>query len=98
MGVPDPFEEYNKYVDKMLKEDPTAQQMGRLCYEVFIVNKEGKELLKKLEENILSSASIKPNDPGASSASLYWAGYNDSIKTLRFYAKEHQKRITECQV
>jgi hypothetical protein len=95
--VPDPYKDYNKYVDSMLKNNPEMAEMGRLCYEIFMQNKDGQLLLKSLEERYIYVSHVNPKDTSAPTTALYWSGFTDCIKGLKMYATEHKKRISECQ-
>lgn len=91
--IADPFEEYQKNLDAYSKTHPELLETGRLAYELFLINEDGKKLLKKLEERFLMKSLVDPMLPSAPNVALYWAGYTDCIKALKALAIEHKQRI-----
>lgn len=91
--APNPYDEYNKNAEKLAKENPEIFEIGRVCYEVFCCNKDGKRLLEILEKRYLHSNLINPAAANASSLALYWSGFCDCIKGFKSYASEHEQRI-----
>ena len=97
IGIPNPYEEYNKYVDKHLSTNSEAQTFAKLCYELFYMNNYGKELLEYLEERFIYSQNVHLNSAHPRDDALYWTGYTDLIKQFKSFANQHKKVIESCQ-
>ena len=91
--IPNPYEAYNESMDNLAKENPELLEIGRLCYEIFLMNEDGKRLFEVLQERFLFSTLTNPLAPSASNCAIYWSGYTDCIKFFRANALEHKKRV-----
>ena len=94
MSVENPIEERKKALDEFYKNHPELQEVDRLCYEVFFINKDGAKLLSILNEQYLQQPLIDPSSPSASTLAIYWSGFTDCIKNFKTRYDSHKKRIS----
>jgi hypothetical protein len=97
MAQPNPYEQLTKNQEKMAKEHPELQELGRLCYSTFETHKDGKELLDKMKDRFVNRSLVNPTTTNASEQTLYWTGYADCLRFFMGNISEHKQRITACQ-
>jgi hypothetical protein len=73
--------------------DMPAEQLNiqRLCYETFILNPAGQELMAILAERILMVGLGNMKSPKYEMEVLYFEGYKDAIRAMRNMALAHEK-------
>lgn len=64
-----------------------------LCYQVFVLNDDGKDLYEMLKDQFLLSSGFNPNHPNANNLALYWEGIREVVRGLGLAAVKHQKRV-----
>ena len=95
LTIPDFAAERKKALDDYYKAHPELIEVDRLCYELFIANKEGDKLLKTLFSQYVEQPLVDPTASHAANSAVYWAGFTDCLKNLRARASTHLKRIQE---
>ena len=98
LNIPDPFEGYRASMKDMQWENPKAMELERLCYEVFVISKEGQKLYKHLEERHLIPSQVVPSHPQAMQLAMYFEGFREAIRGLKGMALVHQQRIAQAGV
>lgn len=90
LQVNDPYQEQRKQQDEVKKE---AIEFQRLCFEVFHMNKNGKELYSHIERKFLLQSQFAPSHPQAANLALYWEGFKEAMRGLWAQGDMHRKRI-----
>lgn len=93
LEYPDPFKEINENLKKMHEQNPLAQEMPRLCYELLIKNEDGKALWELLKETVLMRNFVDPNSSLAMQNSFWYEAFKEAYRVLYRQALEHKKRI-----
>src|SRR4051812_17342544 len=88
-----PFDARQKNLDAMTAMYPELQEIGRICYELFMLNKDGKKLWELLADKYLFNSLVDIQAPGPEMRSLYWSGFTDCLKFFKAQAKQHKQRI-----
>ena len=93
MQLPDPFKDYQESIEQYQKAHPELLEFSRIAYKLFLVDEDGKKLIKLLEERYLQQSLVDPTAINAPHLALYWTGFTDCIKSLKRQALEHKQRI-----
>jgi len=97
--TPNPYIEPENYYEplndniKKLKENPELIAFNKLCYEIFLQNFFGIELMKILIEKFFFSKRIEPGQPNYSIACIHLEGARDLITEMKNCANNHLKYI-----
>lgn len=78
--------------DAKIMADKT-EKFQRLCYEVFIVSPEGRELYSMMKDQFLLAPGFSINAPNVSNLAIYWEGIREVVRGLGVAALTHEKRI-----
>ncbi len=90
---PNPFDAKIE-VQKALQEKQV--QLERLCFEYFIMSKDGKMLADILRERYILPSHFTPTDPNADKLALWWDGFRTAIRGLSIdNGLKHQQRIEQ---
>lgn len=92
--IPDPYKDYQESIARLAELDPKVNEFGRLCYEIFFMTDNGKDLWNILEERFLHSTLVNPTAPQSEIVAVYWAGFTDCIKQFKQLANQHKQRIS----
>ena len=93
MTIPNPYEHLQKGLEAMNVMYPELQEIGRICYEFFIMNPEGQKLFEMLEKKYMWGNQVNPMMANAAETALYWTGFIDFFKFLKQSAIQHQQRV-----
>ncbi len=93
ISIPDPYADYQASLAKLAELDPKVNEFGRLCYEIFFIEENGKKLWEILEERFLMSTLVNPTAPQSEIVSIYWNGFTDCIKQFKQLGNQHRQRI-----
>lgn len=88
-GMPGP-QDYSKSRQQQTK----AEEFQRQCYEIFLVNPDGKVLLESLKEQFLIHAKVDMSKPNADHAAIYLEGMREVIRGLMEQALMHKRRTS----
>lgn len=91
LKIPDPYEDVKK-----TQTDGSKQQleMMRLCWNVFHLNEDGKELMKIFRERYLTCALVRPDHPQADQLNMFWEGFRECIRGFYNLGLQHQQYVT----
>jgi hypothetical protein len=97
LEIPNPYEDYEKSVQENLKHKHSQDMLKvqRLCYTVFAMNEDGKELYKELESKFLLQSLYNPVQPNVKNLALYWEGFRDCIRSFKQMCDMHGQMIKE---
>jgi len=86
-----PYDAYQKSIDNSLQAKHAAEMLKiqRLCYQVFMLHNEGKELLQELENTFLIKQLWNPLTEHAERMAMYWEGFRDCIRSFRQMIDAH---------
>ena len=88
-----PFDSYQKSLEAMAVLYPELQEIGRICYEFFLMSVDGKKLWELLENKYLFTSMVDISTPGCEIRAMYWTGFTDCLKFLKQQAVQHKQRI-----
>ncbi len=92
-SIENPFENYQKNLDAMVTMFPELQEIGRICYEFFMISEDGKKLWELIQDKYLLGDLVDPNVAHCEMRALYWTGFTAFPKFLRQQALHHKQRI-----
>ena len=97
LKVENPYEDYEKSVQANLanKHSQDVLKIQRLCYQVFHLNPEGKELFEELQNKFLLQSLYNPVQANVEHMALYWEGFRDCIRTFKQMSDMHGQMIKE---
>ncbi len=93
LQLEDPYEPYQKSADNLTKHDSEMMRDEQLCYEIFGVSENGKELMGRWEKNILMSIKVNPYTTDAMQVSWYWEAVRSFIIGIKQQTNNHLQRI-----
>ena len=93
MAIPNPYEDLQKGLEAMNLMYPELQEIGRICYDFFIVSTEGQKLWEMLEKKYIMGNQVNPMLVNCAETALYWTGFIDCLKFLRQSAMQHKQRV-----
>jgi hypothetical protein len=93
LEIPDPFKQYRESLATLHLDNPKGIEMERLCYEVFIISKEGQKLYEHLIEKYLIPSQVSPAHPQGMQIAMYFEGFKAGLRSLMDMARIHQQRI-----
>jgi len=91
----DPYNHFTGYdasIEK-LKNNPDLYEYGRLCYELFAVNEQGKIFMKKSEDRVLLPSLVHVNSPNFQIACLWAEGYKQAYRDIKLTVESHAQRL-----
>jgi hypothetical protein len=88
-----PFDQYQDSLAELAKLHPEVNEFARVCYEIFLVNPDGKILWEILHDKFLMANLVNPTANNCEHTAVYWAGFTDCIKQFDNLAKQHRQRI-----
>ncbi len=86
------FDPYQKNIDK-LAQDPFIIEWDKLCYELFLVNEQGKRFLEIVKERYLFPSLANPGSPTYPYDVIRAEGLKDFGRYLYAAIQAHQQRI-----
>ena len=90
---PNPFEG-NIALEKLKQEKQI--EFERLCFEIFIMLKDGKILADLVRERFILPSHFVPTDPNASTLAIWWDGFRTAMRGLTIEnGMRHQARINQ---
>lgn len=93
----DPFAAYRESLKGLeVKQDGLTEEQ-RLCYELFIMNEDGKKLWEILKERHIVGKTVDPTHPQGANMSLYFEGYRAALRGLMDMAVHHRERIAHAK-
>jgi hypothetical protein len=97
LKVENPYGDYEKSVKKNLenKHSQDMLKVQRLCYQVFHVGEDGRELYKELENKFLLQSLYNPGQVNVEQFAMYWEGFRDCIRTFKQMCDMHGQMIKE---
>ena len=97
IAEPNPYADRQAAIDSSVTEHPELQELGRICYEIFMQNKDGVKLFELMQSRFLMRTLVNPTAPNPGECAIYWSGYTDCLKFFYSTANEHKQRILSCQ-
>ncbi len=82
--------DYNRQLNEILHEE--ANHFEQLCYQVFIVNPDGKALWECIKEQHLLANKINPSDKNCEAIAMFDAGMREAFLGLYRFAQNHQAK------
>ena len=93
IAQPDPFEPMRESINSLMEKNPELQEDARLCYETFVINKHGEQLMKSFVKRYCEDEQLDPTQDNAANTALFWSGFRRCLWTFRMLANEHKQRI-----
>ncbi len=88
-----PFADRQKSLEAMVAMFPELQEIGRICYEFFLMSEDGKKLWEMMADKYLFNNLVDPTQLGSEIRAMYWTGFTDCLKLFRQQALQHKQRI-----
>lgn len=88
----DPYEGF--YLQKK-QIDELQTEFERLCFEIFIVGKDGQALAKTIHQRYLLPSHVTPTDANADRLYVWWDGFKAALRGLVENGLKHQSRIAQ---
>lgn len=87
------FAGYDKSIDE-LKNTPHIIEFDKLCYELFLMNDQGKRFMEIVTERYLLRVSGSPGSPSYTQECMWSDGVRYAFLLLRNSITQHQQRIS----
>jgi hypothetical protein len=81
---------HNNELDGLLNAE--LLKFETLCYQVFIVSKDGQALWECIKERHLLDNKIDPSAPAANQIAMFDAGFREAFLGLYRFAQNHQAK------
>lgn len=90
LNFEDPFDAQKKQLEEIQKEQ---MEFERLCFEVFHMNAQGKQLYELIKERYLDRSLFAPTHANAPELALYYEGFKEAFRGVYTLGLKHLKRI-----
>jgi hypothetical protein len=80
------------YREKTRPNNKELEEFQRLCYEVFVISEQGKQLYEMLVKKFVIPQLFSWGDKDVQYSAIYWEGFKSAIRGLMDSALCHLKR------
>lgn len=88
------FKGYQASIDKLKQNNPELIAFDKLCYDIFEMTEDGKELMKLMEDKYFFSKTVEINHPNFVLALTLAEGMREFLRTVKQVITSHKQRIS----